>query len=110
MKAVSKLKDYFLIFSLFLAAYLVPIRALAQENKDVEDLTSYVNGWYWKFLLPFGTVLAGLVVMYGGITYAMSAGDASKVQRAKEFIYGAISGLVLLIGAAFIVRTITGQS
>lgn len=86
-----------------LAVSALPAIALAD---DTADLYKYIKDWYDKLLLPAGTILAGIVIMYGGIAYAMSAGDPSKVQKAKEYIYGAISGLVLLICAALIVRTV----
>ena len=92
------------VFCLAFAALALPRVALADQ--DTKQLYEYIGGFYHKLLLPLGTVLAGFVIMYGGISYAMSAGDPSKVQRAKEYIYGAISGLVLLICAALIVKTI----
>jgi len=93
-----------------LVAIFLPAVALAQEtgaDADVNQLYTFISGFYNGLLLPIGVVLAGLVIMYGGIVYATSGGDASKAQKAKEYIYGAISGLVLLILAALIVQTIT---
>ena len=91
-------------FCLYFVALALPKVALADD--DTEQLYSYIKAFYDNLLLPLGTILAGFVIMYGGISYAMSAGDPAKVQRAKEYIYGAISGLVLLICAALIVKTI----
>lgn len=85
---------------------LIATRALAADS-DVTQLTKFVGEWYWYLFLPLGTVLAGIVILIGGIMYASSAGDATKVQKAKELIYGAISGLVLLICAILIINTIT---
>lgn len=88
-----------------LAVLALPAIALAQDP-DTAALYAYIKAWYDKLLLPAGTVLAGIVIMYGGISYSMSGGDPSKVQKAKEYIFGAITGLVLLICAALIVRTV----
>lgn len=77
-------------------------------DPDAQQLAQYVAGWYRNLILPAGTILAGIVIAVGGITYAASGGDPTKAQKAKELIFGAISGLVLLITAAFIVRSITG--
>ena len=93
-----------------LGVIFLPAVALAQgtnADADVSQLYTFISGFYNRLLLPIGVVLAGLVIMYGGIVYATSGGDASKAQKAKEYIYGAISGLVLLILAALIVQTIT---
>ena len=78
--------------------------ALAAD--DVSELTKFVGEWYEKLFLPLGVVLAGIVILIGGIMYASSGGDASRVQKAKELIYGAISGLVLLILAILIITSI----
>jgi hypothetical protein len=77
-------------------------------NKDVDQLTDLVHSWYYGLLLPIGLILAGIVILIGGIMYASSSGDAARAQKAKEIIFGAITGLVLLICAALIVRTVTG--
>jgi len=75
---------------------------------DVDALYDFLKQWYYGLLLPIGAILAGIVILIGGIMYSASAGDAAKVQKAKEIIFGAITGLALLICAALIVRTITG--
>ena len=94
-------------FCIAVAALPAIASAAAQAGTDdTAALYTYVKSWYDRLLLPAGTILAGIVIMYGGISYAMSAGDPSKVQKAKEYIYGAITGLVLLICAALIVRTV----
>lgn len=80
--------------------------ALAAD--DVSELTNFVGEWYRDLFLPLGVVLAGIVILIGGIMYASSGGDASRIQKAKELIYGAISGLVLLILAILIITSITG--
>lgn len=81
--------------------------ALAQNDQDIRDLYTILGSFYKNLLLPIGTVLAGLVILFGGISYAASGGDPTKAQAAKSYIFGAISGLVLLILASLIIQTIT---
>lgn len=95
-----------LALALFLAILLLPRLGLCADE-DVAQIYQYLGGWYNKFLLPIGTTLAGFVIMFGGIIYSTSGGDPSKAGKGKDLIYGAISGLALLILAAFIVRMIT---
>ena len=90
---------------------LLATKVLAAANvNDVDQLNEFVGNWYQKLFLPLGVVLAGIVILIGGIMYASSGGDASRIQKAKELIYGAISGLVLLICAILIITSITGTS
>ncbi len=77
-------------------------------TNDAQQLVNLVSTWYNNLLLPLGTILAGIMIAFGGITYAASGGDPTKAQKGKEYIFGAIIGLVLLILAALIVRTIIG--
>ena len=91
---------------LLLAMVVAPTVAMAQADADVTSLYTYVGTLYRNLLFPIGSVLAGFVIMWGGIMYAMSAGDTSKTGRAKELIVGAISGEVLLICAWAIVKII----
>lgn len=102
---MSKLngKTAFLITLLLL---MLPRIAFAAD-KDIDEIYTTLGYFYQNIILPVGTTLAGFVIMFGGIVYATSGGDANKAGRGKELIYGAISGLVLLIMAAFIVRMIT---
>lgn len=82
--------------------------AATAPSADEAQLLEFVRDWYIGLLLPAGSVLAGLVILYGGIIYAQSGGDPNKVGQAKEYIFGAISGLALLITSVLIIRTITG--
>jgi len=91
-----------------LAGFLVlatPYLARAADD-DAKQLVNYVRDFYMGLLLPVGTVLAGFVIMYAGIVYAMSAGDPGKTGVAKEYIIGAVSGLALLLTAAMIINTL----
>jgi|GEM_PF-1308437 len=92
-----------------LAGFLVlgtPYLARAASDENAKQLVTYVRDFYMGLLLPVGTVLAGFVIMYAGIVYAMSAGDPGKTGVAKEYIIGAVSGLALLLTAAMIINTL----
>lgn len=89
-----------------LSVNLLPAVCLAQVDTDVQQLYSFIGSFYSRLLLPFGTVLAGIVILIGGIMYSASGGEPTKVKNAKDLIFGAIIGLVLLITAALIVKTI----
>lgn len=71
---------------------------------------------YFTDLINFAVVVAVLVsvlvIVYAGIMYAQSQGEASKVSHAKELIAGALTGLILLFLVRLIVPTLNigGQS
>lgn len=101
MKKISNLTGALAGFLVLVAPYL----ARATDD-DAKQLVTYVHDFYMGLLLPVGTVLAGFVIMYAGIVYAMSAGDPGKTGVAKEYIIGAVSGLALLLTAAMIINTL----
>ncbi|MFA6522417.1 MAG: pilin [Patescibacteria group bacterium] len=65
---------------------------------EVGDLGSYVNAIY-GFLLPAGALIAVVLLMVGGLQWAVAAGSPEKVKKAKERIVKALGGLVILFGA-----------
>lgn len=90
-----------------LTLVMLPSLALAAQDEDTKQLYLLLSSAYSHFLLPIGSVLAGIMIIFGGIVYSTSGGDATKVAKGKEFIFGAITGLALLIFAAMIVQNIS---
>jgi len=65
------------------------------EQISVPWIAEFIVGIY-KYALGIAAVLAVLMVMFAGVMYLISAGNPQKVGQAKNFIIGAISGLVIL--------------
>lgn len=63
----------------------------------------------YQFALMAGGALAFAVVLYGGIKYMTSSGNPSGQSDAKEWIEAALLGLLLLLGAYFILSVINPQ-
>lgn len=59
-------------------------------------LAQYVSAIY-KYALGIASIMAVVAVMVGGIMYLTSAGSAGRIDEAKKIIFGAISGLVIII-------------
>ncbi len=64
---------------------------------------------FYQFALMIGGVLAFGVVVYGGVRYMASAGNPSGQSDAKEWIEAALLGLLLLVGAYFILNVVNPQ-
>lgn len=54
-------------------------------------------------------ITAVLALIIAGILYMVADGDSSKIKRAKEAILYAIIGLVVVMSAFIITRTIIGR-
>jgi dolichyl-phosphate-mannose--protein O-mannosyl transferase len=68
----------------------------------VPDLINYI----YKFALGICGVTALVSIVYGGAQYAFSAGNSSKAEDAKDRITQALLGIVILLFAVLILRTI----
>ncbi len=71
----------------------------------VNGPADYLSGVY-KLSLGVGVFLAAMVIVRAGIKYAISGDNATKQKDAKDDIFQAIFGLVVLFGSVIILRTI----
>ena len=60
----------------------------------------------YGFALAISGVLAFAAIVYGGVKYTFAAGNPSGQSEGKEWVKGALLGLLLLAGAYLILRTI----
>ncbi len=63
-----------------------------------------INGFY-QFAIFIGGLLAFAIIVYAGVKYMASAGNPSGQSDAKEWIWSALLGL-LLLGGAYMVLTV----
>ena len=63
------------------------------QNKSVGSLASVIV----STLLYFIGVVAIVMLIYGGILYTISSGDAAKAKKAKDTILYAVIGLVIAV-------------
>jgi hypothetical protein len=52
-----------------------------------------------QLVLSIAGALAVIMIIVGGIFYAISAGDPGRIKRAKDIITQAITGLIIILGA-----------
>lgn len=70
-----------------------------------QELPSYIN---YLFIFGLGLIafLALGQMMLGGLTYILAAGNAAKVEDAKDTIFQALLGLGILLVSYLLLRTI----
>lgn len=68
-------------------------------------LTEYLKNLY-NWALVVGSGLAVMMIMYSGYTYVVAAGDPEAVRTAKDYLWGALLGLGLLILTYAIANTL----
>ena len=78
-----------------------------QEVENAGSIGKLVTILY-EWMIPLGTALAVLVIIYAGYLYATSQGNPDSVKTAKDLIIGALVGLALIILAGVILRNVIG--
>lgn len=86
--------------------------AICAQNPDSPlcsktDLWTYVIKITNTMMIVLGA-LSVIMIIYGGIQYVLSAGDAKKVESAKNTILYSVIGLIVAILAGAIVNFVTG--
>ncbi len=82
-----------------------PDLQLPEFTHESSSIASMINKIY-IYALSIAGVLAIVMIVYGGISYALDPGNAAKQGEAKEIMQSAIWGIVLLAGAYVILKTI----
>jgi hypothetical protein len=105
---------YYSIAFLFLAAAAYPALAvnidttlpgLTNNGGAATNPCSYIFSFY-TFALMIGGILAFGAIVYGGVKYTMAAGNPSGQSEGKEWVKGALLGLLLLVGAYLILNVV----
>lgn len=95
-----------------LLAILVPTTVFAQElfrgetAARAQDYRYYIKSFY-TFAVGAGILIATVLIMVGGFIWVASAGDSGKIEKAKEYIQNAITGVVLLLAVYAILSFIS---
>lgn len=59
-----------------------------------------------QLIFIIGVIIAVIFLIYGGIRWILSGGDKSAVEAARNHIIAAIIGLIIVVGAFFIIGLI----
>jgi len=83
----------------------VPFPGLATTTPALPE---YIEAIYKFALIISGVIVFGALV-YGGFLYLTSAGNPARINDAKDQIFSAILGLIILFSAYLILRTINPE-
>jgi len=114
IKIFSKFKFVFLCLAVFvlLTATKVPVATAYTLEIKLPGMPPSVSdpGAYVRILFIFGLSLAGFLavatIAWGGIQYIAAGTSLTSIEKGKELIKGALSGIVLLLCSWLILTTI----
>ncbi len=79
-----------------------------QGETYVNFLGDYIAGVY-KYLIGFATIAAVVMLLIGGLQYAVGGAASEQIAKAKGRIKNAVTGLVLLLSVILIVEIINPE-
>jgi len=106
-----------LSFLLLAGIYLLPVMSLAEDGavntggtsykitipnplkKNVNSLPALIQVLIDDVVIPIGSIIAVLMIMYAGFLFVTSAGNESKVKKARDALVNAAIGAAILLGA-----------
>jgi uncharacterized membrane protein len=123
MFILNKVKKLFYIILGLIAYPLVALPAFAdygidpcssQDNNPISKVLCAINGQnsgivirnIVVFIIVLAVVVALLYLLYGGIKWITSKGEKSEVEAARNHITAAITGLIVVFLAIFIVSVV----
>ena len=100
---ISKLSKYIILSMLFFLiktnqseAVITLTKISGVPTKPIADVLDDIIKW----VLGFGLMIAVTFLIWGGINYVASSGDATKTENAKKIVKYSLMG-VLVIGLSF---------
>ncbi len=75
------------------------------EQVNIPWIAEYLNALY-RFSIIAAAVASTVVIMIGGLLWLTAAGNQATIGRAKEYIIGALMGLIISLGSYFILAQI----
>ncbi len=81
---------------------------LSDAASSSNPIGTFLNSFY-QIALGLSGILALLMIVYGGVKYTISAGNAGGQEDARDIILSAIYGVALLLASYLILNTINPQ-
>jgi len=92
---------------LILGMSIVLVSAATSSQSLFEEILEPLTTIY-NFVKYAATVIAGLIMLFAGITYITSGSDPGKREKAKSMIMYVIIGLIVIWAAPFVVELVLG--
>ena len=80
---------------------------VAASEADFEEILAPLTTIY-NLVKYAATIIAGLVMLFAGVTYIASGSDPGKREKAKNMVMYVIIGLIVIWAAPFVVDLILG--
>ncbi len=99
LNKISKLSKYIILSALFFITNISRVEAIIAlspisgvPTKSINDVLDDIIKW----VLGFGLMIAVTFLVWGGINYVASSGDATKTENAKKIVKYSLLGIIVI--------------
>ncbi len=82
--------------------------AFPNPLRGVDDIFTFVKTLIENIIIPFGSVLVVLMIIWSGFLFVMARDNTTKIADAKNAFMYAVIGAVILLGSWVIAESIKG--
>ncbi len=75
---------------------------------DVNSITDFLVIVLYNLVLPIGSVVIVIMIIYSGFLFVTARGNATQIERARGIFFYVIIGAAILLGATVISFAIEG--
>lgn len=92
------------------AVQSIPVQSVDINGNGgtLQDIINTLGGNIINVVLLIAGVLAVLFLIYNGVVYITSAGNADRVKSARAGIINAVIGIIVIVATYFIIRFAVG--
>lgn len=103
-----RINQIILVTAVFLVLTITQLSLVnASHTGSFEDILKPIQTIY-DLVKYTATVIAGLIMLFAGITYILSGSEPGKREKAKNMVMYVIIGLMVIWAAPFVVELILG--
>lgn len=107
-KEKSKLKRFLPLVGVFSLVVLQFVLVSAAANAAYDQILKPIQTIY--DLVKYAvTIIAGLVLLFAGVTYIYSGSDPGQREKAKSMVMYVLIGLIVIWAAPYIVQLLIGS-
>ena len=100
-------KSIVLPIVLFASMFVLQLTLISASNATYDQILQPIQAIY--DLVKYAvTIIAGLILLFAGITYITSGSDPGKREQAKGMVMYVLIGLAVIWAAPFIVKLVMG--
>ena len=107
-KQKTKAMNFLPVAVFFMLVFTQLALVSAADDSDFAQILAPLTTIY-NLVKYAATVIAGLVMLFAGITYISSGSDPGKREKAKNMVMYVIIGLIVIWAAPFVVDLVLGN-